>query len=152
MMYLTYAIKVVGDCRMVSSSSSGRFDWKGFNISSLSSSTVCTVVDVDVVLLLLDVVVPLVVVLEVVMVVVVVMVVMVVVVLTVVLVDFNLKARAVVCLEGRNVGLYFGVTENIVLNTGEYDQPGRVGGGRDVEVSGGTFRELKDSLKIGWEV
>ena len=151
MMYLTYAIKVVGDCRMVSSSSSGRFDWKGFNISSSSSSsTVCTVVDVDVVLLLLDVVVPLVV--MVVMVVVVLMVVMVVVVLTVVLVDFNLKARAVVCLEGRNVGLYFGVTENIVLNTGEYDQPGRVGGGRDVEVSGGTFRELKDSLKIGWEV
>ena len=113
-------MKVVGDCRIVSSSSSGRFDWKGFNISSSSSSsTVCTVVDVDVVLLLLDVVVPLVVVLEVVMVVVVLMVVMVVVVLTVVLVDFNLKARAVVCLEGRNVGLYFGVTENIVLKTGE---------------------------------
>ena len=143
-MYLTYAIKVLGDCRIVSSSSRGRFDWKGFNISS--SSTICTVEDVDVVLLLLDVVVPVVVVLEVV------VVVMVVVVVVVMVVDFNLKARAVVCLEGRNVGLYFGVTENIVLKTGEYDQPGLVGGGRAVEVSGGTFRELKDSLKNGWEV
>ena len=67
------------------------------------------------VLLLLDVVVPAVVVVEVVMVVMVV----VVVVGTVFVVDFNLKARVVVCLEGRNVGLYFGVTENIVLKTGE---------------------------------
>ena len=83
-------------------------------------------VDVDVVLLLLDVVVPAVVVLEVVMVVIVVMVVVVV----TVVVDFNLKAGVVVCLEGRNVGLYFGVAENIVLKTGEYDQAGLVGGGR----------------------
>ena len=105
-------------------------------------------VDVDVVLLLLDVVVPAVVVLEVVMVVIVVMVVVVV----TVVVDFNLKAGVVVCLEGRNVGLYFGVAENIVLKTGEYDQAGLVGGGRTVEVSGGAFREVKDSLKIGWEV
>ena len=70
--------------------------------------------DVDVVLLLLDVVVPVVLVVLVVEVVVVL-----VVVVVVVVVDFNLKARAVVCLEGRNVGLYFGVTEKIVLKTGE---------------------------------
>ena len=66
------------------------------------------------VLLLLNVVVTVVVLL----VVEVVMVVMVVVVVVVV-VDFNLKARVVVCLEGRNVGLSFGLTENIVLKTGE---------------------------------
>ena len=62
---------MVGDCRIVSSSSSGRFDWKGFS-NSTSLLTVCTLTDVDVVRLLLDVVVPTVVVVEVVVVVVVV--------------------------------------------------------------------------------
>ena len=71
---------------------------------------------VDVVLLMLAVVV-LVVVRVVVLVVEVVMVL--VVVATVLVVDFNLKARAVVCFDGRKVGLYFGVAEKIVLKTGE---------------------------------